>query len=434
MTHQQSRSFREVLRRELPRWREEGLVSPESASALHARYRLGEVESGPGLLPVFILGALLVGAGIISLVAWNWEELPDAAKLSLLAAAIGGFHGVGFWLWKGSGRSPRLGHALTLLGTVTFGASVGLVAQIFHVSGAWWAGFGAFAAGALVAGLAYASGPHLVLAAVLGFGPFGVGFAADHPPAGIGFGYISAAFGLALAVRLGSRALAVVVGLGLAVVLGTASAAATLEAGVPLAITAVAALCAAVPAIARGEAGVRVGAAMQVLGRVLFEAVAFALSFGWVAAELRFRGVVPSLVVTAAAPAFALAAAAIAVGLRRDEVDPLARGEALLVCATFLAFAAGLSVERGAGAALVANLALGFLSIGRIARGLKSLTRAPFWEGIALAGVLALARFLSVDAGLAVKGLAFIAVGAGILAAGFAFERRRVRREATDAS
>ena len=52
-----------------------------------------------------------------------------AAKLATLGVAMVAAHGAGFALWKGSGRAERLGHALTVLGTLVFGASIGLVAQ-----------------------------------------------------------------------------------------------------------------------------------------------------------------------------------------------------------------------------------------------------------------------------------------------------------------
>jgi len=56
-------------------------------------------------------------------------------------------------MWTVTGRQPRLGHAVSLLGTVLFGASIALVAQIFQVSGPWYGAFGAWALGAAVAGL-----------------------------------------------------------------------------------------------------------------------------------------------------------------------------------------------------------------------------------------------------------------------------------------
>jgi hypothetical protein len=424
-----TRSFREGLKRELPRWRDEGLLSPDAASALHARYALGEVESGPGLLPVYVLGALLVGAGVVSLVAWHWESMADAAKLLVLGGVLVLCHAGGAWLWMGSGRAPRLGHAITFLGTLVFGASIGLVAQIFHVSGVWWGAFGAFAAGALGAGILYGSLPHHLLAAVLALGVFGPGFARDHPANGVALAYGLAALFLGLALLARSRALAVVTGLGLGATLAFALEGANASRASVLAATCVAAAWAAAPLVARGEAAVRVAGGMRVAGRVAFALAAWGLSFEGLAYELRFRGRPDELVLAATVPVLVVAAAALVVGLRRDDVDPLARGEGLLAAATAIAFGIGLLLPSGRGAALVANLALAFLALGRIARGLTALARAPFWEGIALAGLLLVSRFLEIETALWLKGAGFIACGAAVLAGGFAFERRRIRRE-----
>jgi uncharacterized membrane protein len=132
-----SRGFRAGLRQELPRWRAEGLVDPRAAEVLAERYRLADPDpTGPSLLAVYVLGAFLVGAGVISLVAWHWEEMSRTARLSVIGIAMVAAHVAGFRL-QGAGRHPRLGHAISLLGTLVFGANIALVAQIFQVSGAW---------------------------------------------------------------------------------------------------------------------------------------------------------------------------------------------------------------------------------------------------------------------------------------------------------
>lgn len=428
-----SRRFREGLRRELPAWQRDGLVSPDAAAALFARYRLAEVDAGgPGLLPVYVLGALLVGAGVISLVAWNWEAMPAAAKLAVIGASMVGLHGGGFALWRGPGRMPRLGHALTLLGTLVFGAGVGLVAQIFHVSGVWWGGFAAFAAGALAAGLLYPSLPSLLLGAVLALGVAGPGLAQDHPAPGAAGGWALGVLLLALAWRERSRALAVVTALGLAATLGGALAGARAGGWIPLAMACLAAALAAAPlALAplsgRGDTGARLGAALRPTGRIGFYAVAYVLSFASTARLFHLHAPVPAELLLAAAPAFAFAVAAAVTGLRRTDVDPLARGESMLLTATVVALGLGMVLDHGTGTALVANLALAFLAAGRVVRGLASLSRVAFWEGIAVGGLLAVTRFVSVEAPLWLRGAGFIACGAAVMIAGVTFERRRAR-------
>jgi hypothetical protein len=437
------RGFREGLRRELPRWREDGIVSPDAAAALHVRYDLDREEPGlPSFLVLYVLGALLVGAGIVTLVAWHWEAMGAVPKLAILFGALTGFHAAGYALWKGIGRAPKLGHALTFLGTLVFGASVGLVAQVFHVSGVWWGGFAAFAAGALAAGLLYRSLPHLLLASALGLSVAGLGGAHDHPLPGLALAWALAAGFLVLAYRERSRSLLVVTAIGLATMIvsgvepGYASQA---DHALPVlgALLAAAFMAAplAVPGLApRGDTAGYLAGAARPLGRLGFYVVAYLLSFADGARDASLAGLgrpdLPPLAV-AGLPSIALALALLLYGLRRAEVDPLARGEALLALGTAFALGAALSLpgNTGAGAALVANLSLAFLAAGRIVRGLAALRRGPFWEGIALAGLLVLTRFLELEFELWLKGAAFIACGVGVFAAGFAFERRRVRGE-----
>lgn len=428
---QTPRRFREELRRALPAWEREGLVAPEAAEVLRARYRLDAPDAdGPGLLPVYVLGALLLGAGVISLVAWHWESMPAAAKLLVIGVGLVAAHAGGHALWRG--RMPRLGHALCLLGTLVFGAGVGLVAQIFHVSGEWWAGFAAFAAGALLAGVLYPSVPTLILGAVLALGVAGPGLAQDHPLPGVALAWVLAIALLALAWRARSRALAVVTALGLATTLPRGLVGARAVDWIPLTLASLAAALAATPLAvaplgARGDTGARLAGALRPVGRVGFLAVAYFLSFVELARHVRLDGSLPLEAVIAAGPAFAFAVASGLTGLRRLDVDPLARGESMLLTATVVALGAGMLLPRGGGTALVANLAIAFVATGRIVRGLASLERAPFWEGIAFAGLLGVTRFVSLDAELWLKGAGFIACGAGVMAAGVTFERRRAR-------
>jgi hypothetical protein len=437
------RGFREGLRRELPRWRQDGIVSPDAAAALHVRYDLDREEPGlPSFLVLYVLGALLVGTGVVTLVAWHWEAMGAVPKLAILFGALTGFHAAGYALWKGTGRAPTLGHALTFLGTLVFGASVGLVAQIFHVSGVWWGGFAAVAAGALAAGLLYRSLPHLLLASALGLSVAGVGAAFDHPLPGVALAWALAAGFLLLAWRERSRAVLVATAIGLGAMLasGTLGLSGWDRGGADHALPLLLGLLGAawmaaplaVPALAwRGDTAGYLAGAARPLGRVAFYGVAYLLSFADVAHELGLSAVhlrdLP-LVTMAGLPSIALAVALLLYGLRRAEVDPLARGEALLALGTAFALGAALSLpgNTGAGAALVANLALAFFAAGRIVRGLAALRRGPFWEGIAVAGVLVLTRFLELEFELWLKGAAFIACGVGVFAAGFAFERRRV--------
>ncbi len=215
---------------------------------------------------------------------------------------------------------------------------------------------------------------------------------------------------------------------GLAVALALAAALLVAgDDGVLLPLTALAAAFAATPLVVQGDALVPAAGALRVEGRILFYLAAYALSFARVAEATRFRSGLASEGLLAAVPPVVGAAAAVVAGLRRADVDAHTRGEAMLLVATVVAFAAGLSLDTGDGTALVATMSLAFLAVGRIVRGLSWYARAPFLEGIAVASVLVASHAFDVFPST------WIAVGAatGCLAvaaaAVIAFERRRAR-------
>lgn len=216
-------------------------------------------------------------------------------------------------------------------------------------------------------------------------------------------------------------------GLAVALALAGALLATGLGDGALLPLVALAAAFAAAPLAARGEGLLPAVAALRVLGRGLFYVTAFSLSFAPVADAMRLRSGSTSPGLLAAVPVFLLAAAALAAGMRRADVDPHARGEALLLGATVIAFAAGLSLPTGEGAAIVANLALAFLAAGRIVRGVSWLARAPFFEGLFVAACLGGARLLDVARGPWTRAAGGAVLAAFVFAASLAFERRRSR-------
>jgi uncharacterized membrane protein len=420
-----SRGFREGLRRELPRWKDEQLVTDAAAAALADRYGLSKPEAGgPTILAVYLLGALLVGGGVVSLVAWNWDEMGRGARLAVILVAMLAAHAAG-WRLRDRGRHERLGHGLQLLGTLIFGANIALVAQIFHVSGSWYGAFGGFALGALVAGVVLDSLPTLLVASFAALAVWGVGYADDHAIRGIVAAYALAALFLALSWRERSRALLLVTAAGLGAALFSPLANHAQALLPPLALGAA---LAALPLVARSDAQARLAGAGRVGGRLTFLFFAWILSFSDAARDARIEHGGSRALLLAVVPLALVAGALLVAGLKREGVDALARGEAMLLVVSLPALYAGLSIESGRGAVIVANLALAYLGLGRVVRGLSSLQRGPFWEGVLVLAVLIVSRFFEIEHLLWLKGAAFIACGAGITVAAMAFEKRLHRR------
>jgi len=156
--------YRARLERDLARWREQGWITD---AGLHAiRDDLDSRSRGIGLSTTLaVLGAVLIGLAAMSFVAANWQDMPRIARLGLLLAGLWGCYGVaGGLLARGL---EGFGHAAILAGVGLFGASIMLVAQMYHIDGNPPDAVLTWAAGALLAGVLLQSNPALALAMLL---------------------------------------------------------------------------------------------------------------------------------------------------------------------------------------------------------------------------------------------------------------------------
>ncbi len=430
MSQRASSRVRAFLRRELPRWRAEGLVDEPAAAALTRRYGLDAPEgAGMAVGALYLLAACLVGAGVISLVAWHWEEMPAALRLLLIGGSIVGAHAAGYWMWRVTGRQPRLGHAVSFLGTLLFGAGIGLVAQIFHVSGVWYGFFGGWALGAFAAGVVLPSPPALGFAVLLALYVWAPGYVLEHPGLGeaVAWGLGGPAVALAFAFR--SRALFLLAYVGLGVGLAFAVGAPAHGDDLPALLAAFYALVAAAAALGlqrRGAEPHRLAGVAGGLGRIAFYVPTYALSFHGMVRELHGSTAHwPRSWLTCVLPPALAAAALLAAGLPRR-----AEGPAKVVAGVTAAFAILLTlalqvVQDATSLVVLANVAVLGIAAARMALGLRERLRGPFWEGLAVAAVVAASRFFEIESMLWLKGAGFIGCGVAVLLAGMAFERRR---------
>ena len=115
------------LRREGNRWVREGIVTPEQLARIAALYETKERDAGA--LP--LLGGLLLGLGVLSFVAANWQEIGNPIRIALLLSAMLGFYAAGGRLFA-RGRESA-GVALVSVGLFAFGGGLVLVNQMFHL-------------------------------------------------------------------------------------------------------------------------------------------------------------------------------------------------------------------------------------------------------------------------------------------------------------
>ena len=131
------------LRDEVGQWQADGLITDEQAAAILQRYALADevapAEPADGsaignrvVSVIAVMGAALIGLGIIAFIAANWSEIPTLAKLALMVVGTPVIYVAGWLLSYRFGYS-RIGTAVILLGAIAFGASIHLVAQTYHV-------------------------------------------------------------------------------------------------------------------------------------------------------------------------------------------------------------------------------------------------------------------------------------------------------------
>lgn len=133
-----SDKFRHQLRHEAEIWRAEGLIDDFQYEQLSERYQFNSLDIAARNRFVTILiglGSILIGLGVITFVAANWQDLPRTGKVTLLLSLFIGVNIAGFYLWRRpNGAQQRLGHGLLLLGALILGANMGLMGQMFHIS------------------------------------------------------------------------------------------------------------------------------------------------------------------------------------------------------------------------------------------------------------------------------------------------------------
>ena len=97
---------------------------------------------------IVMIGAVLIGAGIFSFIAANWQEMGKVMKVAIIMISMLASYSLG-WYLKEKLNYDKTGEALYMLGAIIYGAGLFLVAQMFHTRTNWPDGFILWMFGAL---------------------------------------------------------------------------------------------------------------------------------------------------------------------------------------------------------------------------------------------------------------------------------------------
>jgi hypothetical protein len=133
MTH------RQWLLERLPRWQREGLLTAEAAETLRVRYG-GEDEGGSHLaqLALGLVGALLIGAGLIAIIGYNWDDLPLGARLAVGFVPLALTQLAAYCVLRRGASAPQWWReAAAFLQVCAAGGCVIIVSQVYNMGGEW---------------------------------------------------------------------------------------------------------------------------------------------------------------------------------------------------------------------------------------------------------------------------------------------------------
>ncbi|MBW1792639.1 MAG: DUF2157 domain-containing protein [Deltaproteobacteria bacterium] len=134
------------LCKEVATWVGKGIISTEQAESICSGYgvdyhNMSRRSYGYHVLLGF--GCLFIGLSLITLVGANWDDIPRAIRMSGLIALTLGANLMGLSKFRHNKTSAAV--AWFLMGGLFYGASIMLIAQIYHIGEHypdgifWWA-------------------------------------------------------------------------------------------------------------------------------------------------------------------------------------------------------------------------------------------------------------------------------------------------------
>lgn len=119
------------LREASEEWVEEGLVTAEQAAAIREHHAEGDDRGSRLAVVVSLMGATLLGIGVIWALATSWEAIPRLVRTAILVLTPPTFAVAGEALVRD--RAPRVGNALWILAVAVVGPASAVLVDLWGV-------------------------------------------------------------------------------------------------------------------------------------------------------------------------------------------------------------------------------------------------------------------------------------------------------------
>jgi uncharacterized membrane protein/uncharacterized membrane-anchored protein len=122
--------------KQIEHWLKKGTITKEQATKMLADLaeRKQEQTSHKLIAIIGTIGSLLLGIGAILFVASNWQVIPNVLKAALLIGSTFVAYVTGYLFKYRLQNLPKIGASLLFLGTLLFGATIFLIAQMYNVN------------------------------------------------------------------------------------------------------------------------------------------------------------------------------------------------------------------------------------------------------------------------------------------------------------
>jgi len=132
MKRQIKRTDYEFLEKEIDFYKENDIITYEQQGTLLNLY---EIKQNISFIRVIVtIGAILIGLGILSFIASNWDGMSKLLRLAIIFCVYLAVNLIGYRL---NHDYPKTGRSLLYLGVLVYGAGIFLIGQMFNFGGAY---------------------------------------------------------------------------------------------------------------------------------------------------------------------------------------------------------------------------------------------------------------------------------------------------------